>query len=317
MLEIGKLVRCVFHLPEFFLNGLHLLIQVVLALTLLHLLLDAATDAFFDLQHVNFTLDNAEDLFEPLLDVLDLKDALLLGKFQCHVCGDCVREPSRLIDAGERRKYLGRHLLVEFYVLLELGNDRAHQDVDLTFIVPIIFGEQRYFCGKVVGHRDAFDARTLATLDEHLDRAVRQLQKLQNRRQRTDVIQVLGLRIVKVSPLLGDQKDALPGVHRTIKRDDRPLAADEKRDYHMWIDDNVPERQHRNANVISFYYRGCQFFVRHGITSLRDSVEMRIRCPISSRRSGFSRDWTSVESDPVQSRLAPLLQMPHSQATGA
>src|SRR5690606_30346857 len=47
-LELLQLVRAVVHLAELFLNGLHLLIQVVLALALLHLLLDAAADSLLD-----------------------------------------------------------------------------------------------------------------------------------------------------------------------------------------------------------------------------------------------------------------------------
>ena len=39
---------------QLLLNGLHLLIQIVLALTALHLLLDPATDALLDLQQIDF-----------------------------------------------------------------------------------------------------------------------------------------------------------------------------------------------------------------------------------------------------------------------
>lgn len=41
---------------EFFLDGLHLLIQVVLALAALHLFLHTATDAFLNLQQVDFAI---------------------------------------------------------------------------------------------------------------------------------------------------------------------------------------------------------------------------------------------------------------------
>ena len=58
--EVGQVHWRVFHFAEFFLNSLHLLIQVVLALALLHLLLNAATNAFLDLQYVDLALDDAE-----------------------------------------------------------------------------------------------------------------------------------------------------------------------------------------------------------------------------------------------------------------
>jgi hypothetical protein len=101
LFEVGDLVRRVFHLAEFFLDGLHLLIQIVLALALFHLLLDAAADALLDLQHVDLALDDAENLFESRLDVLDFQDALLFGELQRHVRSDGVCEASRLVDARQ------------------------------------------------------------------------------------------------------------------------------------------------------------------------------------------------------------------------
>ena len=89
----------VFHLAELFLNRLHLLVQVVLALALLHLLLDAAADALLDVQDVDLALDDAEDLFQADLDVANLEDALFFGKLQGHVGRDRVGKSARLVDA--------------------------------------------------------------------------------------------------------------------------------------------------------------------------------------------------------------------------
>ena len=99
LLEVGDLVRRIFHLAEFFLNRLHLLIQVVLALTLLHLLLDATANALLDLQHVDFGVDQAHDVLEPLTHALDLQNLLFLIEFQRHVRGDGIGQTTRLIDA--------------------------------------------------------------------------------------------------------------------------------------------------------------------------------------------------------------------------
>ena len=49
-----KLIRRVVELAQFFLNGFHLLVQIVLALRLLHLLLNAGANFLFDLQQINF-----------------------------------------------------------------------------------------------------------------------------------------------------------------------------------------------------------------------------------------------------------------------
>ena len=51
---------CRHPVAEFLLNGLHLFVQIVLALGLLHLPLHAAADAFFDLQNVDLAFHRAK-----------------------------------------------------------------------------------------------------------------------------------------------------------------------------------------------------------------------------------------------------------------
>ncbi len=119
LLELRKLVRRILHLAELLLNGLHLLIQVVLALALLHLLLDAAADALLDPKHVDFAVDEPQHVLEPLPNAGDLEHLLLLGQLQRHLRGDGVGEPTRRIDARQRRQDLGRNFLVQLHVLFE------------------------------------------------------------------------------------------------------------------------------------------------------------------------------------------------------
>ena len=102
------LVRRVVELAKFLLNGLHLLIQVVLALALLHLLFDAATDALFDLQHIHLALDDGQHVLQALAHVRDLENFLLLRELQGHVRGDGIRQASCLFDAGQRGQDLRR-----------------------------------------------------------------------------------------------------------------------------------------------------------------------------------------------------------------
>src|SRR5207244_2990680 len=80
-----------------------LLVQVVLALALLHLPLDAAADALFDLQDVDFALEDAEQMLEPLADLAHLQDLLFLLELERQVRGDGVREATAVVDAGHRR----------------------------------------------------------------------------------------------------------------------------------------------------------------------------------------------------------------------
>ena len=101
--------------------------------------------------------------------------------------------------------------------------------------------------GVVLAGVQALDARAVDALDQHLDGAVGQLQQLQDRGDRADAVQVIGLRIVDVGLLLRDQHDALVGLHRDVERLDGFLAADEQRDDHVRVDHHVAQRQDRHV----------------------------------------------------------------------
>ncbi len=158
-----------------------------------------------------------------------------------------VRQPAGFIDAGQRRQDLWRHFLVQFYVLLELRNDGSHQHVDFALIVPIFFVQDRDIGREMIADIDAVDRRAFGAFDEDFDGAIGQLQELQDRRQRANVIKVLGLRIVEIGLLLCNQEDFLAGVHGAVQCDDGLLAPDEQRDHHVRIHDNVAQRQHGRA----------------------------------------------------------------------
>src|SRR3546814_6816362 len=62
--DLLDVVRRVVHLAELFLDRLHLLVEVVLALALLHLRLDPAADALLHLLHVDLAVDEADQHLE-------------------------------------------------------------------------------------------------------------------------------------------------------------------------------------------------------------------------------------------------------------
>ena len=78
LFELGKIVLAVL-VAEFLLNGLHLLIQIIFALGLLHLPLDTRADALFDLQHRDFAFHQRQALFEPLGDRGHFQHGLAVG----------------------------------------------------------------------------------------------------------------------------------------------------------------------------------------------------------------------------------------------
>ena len=97
--------------------------------------------------------------------------------------------------------------------------------------------------GVVLG--EAHDAGALAAFDQHLDRAVGQLQQLQHGADRADRENVGRRRIVLRRVLLRDEKDLLIVLHHVFERPHRLLAADEERHDHVREHHDVAERQNR------------------------------------------------------------------------
>ena len=244
--EFGHLVAAVLAFAELLLNRLQLLVEVVLALGLLHLALDAVADALLDLKDADLAFHVAEHLFQPFGHGLGFEQLLLLGDLQRQVRGDRVGELARIVDLVDRHQHLRRNLLVELDVLLELRDHGAGQRLDFLMRRPgvssMTFGiglKESLVLGK------ALDARALAAFDQHLDRAVRQLEELQHRADRADRVDIRGRRIVLRGVLLGDEQDLLIVLHHVFERPHRFLAADKERHDHVRENDDVAERQDR------------------------------------------------------------------------
>ena len=280
LLQIAELVGGVLEVAELLLDRLHLLVEVVLALALLHLRLHAAADLLLDLQHLHLALDQGHHLLEARAHVLRLQDLLLLGELERHVRGDGVGEAPRLLDAGERSQDLGRHLLVELHVLLEVRHDRARQHVDLALLVLLDVGQRRHVGGEVRVRLDVLDHGARDALDQHLDRAVGELEELQDGRDRADRVEVAALGIVDVGLLLGDQQDLLVAPHGLVEGEDRLVAADEKRDHHVRVDHDVAQRQDRHAGGyggtrgLAFLFRHCRILWRYRAAWLQEGYVM-------------------------------------------
>ena len=77
-MQFVDFIRRVIHLAELFLNRLHLLVEIVLALAFFHLLLDPPADAFLDLKKINLRIHQGLKVFQSYLHISDLQNALLL-----------------------------------------------------------------------------------------------------------------------------------------------------------------------------------------------------------------------------------------------
>ena len=159
--------------------------------------------------------------------------------------GDRVGELAGIVDLVDRDQHLGRDLLIELDILLELRDHGAGQRLD--FLVRARFLGDRFRVrlkeGLVLG--EAHDARALPAFDEDFYRTVGQLQQLQHRPDRADGENIGRGRIVLRRVLLRDQKDLLIVLHHVFERPHRFLAPHKKRNDHVREHDDVAERQDR------------------------------------------------------------------------
>src|SRR5690606_6773083 len=245
------LVRAVIQLTQFLLDGLHLLVEVVLALALLHLRLDAAADALLDLLDVDLAVHQADQQLQALADLEGFQQLLLVRQAHAEVSGDGVGQAARIIDAGQGGQQLGRQLAVGLDVLLEQAHQRAHGDFDLALAALIDRVDHLAGGGeRALALAVAVDGHAGGALDQHLDGAVGQLQQLQHLRQRADLVQVVGTRIIDVRAALGDQQDLLVAGHGLVQRLDRAVAAPEQRDHHVRVHDHVAQGQHGQVELL-------------------------------------------------------------------
>ena len=169
--------------------------------------------------------------------------------------GNRVRQSPRIINTGDGSQDLGRNLLVELDVLVELLGDGPAQRLDLRAALA-----RRRHRGDVTNEMVALVANRLRrgalhTLHQHLDRAVRQLEHLQDAGQASHFKHVLGLGLILASGLLGNQHDLTAGLHGSLQGLDRLGAAHKEWDHHVREHHHVAQRQQRQRDRIGRKYR--------------------------------------------------------------
>ena len=131
LFEFRELVRTLLAVAQFALDRLHLLVEVVLALRLFHLALDARADALFDLQHADLAFHQPHDLLEPFGHRKRREQVFLLVDLDHEVACNGVGQPRGVLDLPDGSHHFGRNLLVELDIVAELGLRRTGQGLNL------------------------------------------------------------------------------------------------------------------------------------------------------------------------------------------
>jgi hypothetical protein len=175
LFQLRQLVASILALAQLLLDRLQLFVQVVLALGLLHLALDAIADALFHLQNADLSFHEGIDLLKALTYRAALEKLLLFGDLEGEVRGDGVGELASVVDLIYRNQHLRGNLLVELYVLFELRDGGARQGIEFAVISLGIRHDLGIGLEEVLGLFVPGDAGPLPAFDQNLDGAVRQL----------------------------------------------------------------------------------------------------------------------------------------------
>ena len=251
LFQLHDLVTAVVGLAQLALDRLHLLVQIIFALGLLHLALHARADLLLDLQDGDLALHQAVDLLQPFGDGDGFQQALLVADLDRQMGRHAVGQLGRIGDLGDGAEGLGRHLLVQLHIVFELLDHGAQQGFGLGGLARFV----RDLDGlglEIFGAVGEFgQAGAALALDQHLDGAVGQFEQLEHGGQHADRIDGVSRGVVVDAVLLGGQQNLLFALHDLVERLDRLLAAHEQRDDHVRKDDDVSQRQHGQGFGVS------------------------------------------------------------------
>ena len=206
--------------------------------------------------------DQAHHELDAGADVGLFEQLLFLRQLQGQVGDDRVDEPAGILDAGNRGHHFRRNLLAQLQILIELRQQRAHEQ--LRFLFRHLFGRENSAFGPVVV---AFEqhfrqARALQTLNEQLDRTVRQPHQLENRGYRAHFEQVFHAGIVFRRIPLRNKQNLLVVGHRHFEAALRTRTAHEQRLHDLRVDDHVPQWEQRQPGnffvCVGFSHNECR-----------------------------------------------------------
>ena len=244
LFQLGQLVLAFLAVAQFLLNGLHLLIQIVFALSLFHLGFHPRFDLFLDLQDRHFALHMAKDLLKPLGHVQSFQDVLFQRDIRAQMPCDQISQTGRFGRVSHGLQRLFGDVLFDLGIAFEFIRHRPQHCLGRGFIAGN-FGQARHTRLKERGVVDKFgDLNTALAFDQHLHRAIGQFQQLQHIGQNAHAVDAINRRIIDRRVNLAGQQDLLVIGHDLFQGADRFFAAHKQGHNHMGKHHNVAQRQH-------------------------------------------------------------------------
>ena len=241
LLQLVDLAALLVLAAQFLLDRLHLLVEVVLLLRLLHLLFHARLDAAIDLELIDLDFEDAGDAIEALDRGDDLEQVLLLVDADEQVRGDRVGELAGIVhaDGGNHRVVL--QVVRELHVLLEQRHHATHRRFDLAGGLLLLREDLDDDPVEALVFLPLDRAGAVHPLDEHLDVAVWELQILDDVGDAAHRVDVVRARVVDGGVVLCRQEDPLVLHERVIERPRGGRPSNHERHHHVRENDDVPQ----------------------------------------------------------------------------
>ena len=174
-------------------------------------------------------------MFNTLAHVHHFQHVLLLFQLELQVGGNGVSQAADFVDGRNGTGNFRRHFLGKFDVIFELPLQGARQGILFALVRKPFFQLAHIGNRTLVTKLCLGNMGTLTTFNQHLHGTVRQLEQLQNGRNRTDPVDVVYTRIVVGGITLGDQHDLLVSCHGSFKSRNGLFPADKQRDNHVRV----------------------------------------------------------------------------------
>ena len=214
LLQFGSLrLRIVFP-AHFLVNGLDLLVKIVFALIALHLPAHAVLDGLFQRGDGKFPAQELKHLFQALVPVQDFQHFLLADVIQLEQPHHGVGQAPRFAQTGQGSQLFGIDFLVQLAELVQRLMRGSHQRLAFGISAFNLRKSLKQQTGKrPVSERLLFrkgvPRRAVQPLEQHLDAAVRQTQKLEDLAHHPHGVQVARAGLLHIGFLLRHEKDML------------------------------------------------------------------------------------------------------------
>ena len=280
---------------QFFLDRLHLLAQVILALRLLHAILHFALNLVAQLLHFQLFGQVLIDFLQPHPDIDGFQRFLLIGRGKRgqRRC-DKIHQAARFVDVQRHgRKFIRKRGRTR-HNLLEKRQHIALQGFDLGTLRRRRLGHRRNL-GTHEGHqlRELAQPYPFQAFGKHEQALVGHLHHLMHHRRSAHQIQIAGLRVVDARLALRHHHNGLVFSER-VDQLHRTLPAHRQRQHGVGEQNRVPDRKYRDSTLIVCFLRlslvlGSRLLA-HGLSlsvtrsSLDDAYPERFHCILRKSR---------------------------------